>query len=94
MSLGPKGMGAGVPGRFSLGIVAWAFLTASQVGCADNSDAREHANPTPAAAVTSGPSIPDPLATIGDEKITLGRCARSNGRPARPARHTVSTGTR
>jgi protein-disulfide isomerase len=69
MSSGQKGVGVHISGRFSLGVVAWAAIAASQVGCADNGDAREHARPT--AAVTSGPSTPDPLATIGVEKITL-----------------------
>ena len=71
MSLTSKGVGVRVRVRFLLGVVAWAAVAASQVGCADNSDARQQANPTPTAAVASGPSIPDPLATIGAEKITL-----------------------
>jgi len=58
-----------VPLRFPLGIAVWAVVAASQVGCADNTDAREHAKPTP--AVSSGFSIPDPLATVGDDKITM-----------------------
>lgn len=70
MPLGPKGVAVNVPDRFSLGVVLWAAIAASQVGCADNGDAREHARPT-AAAVASGPSTPDPLAMIGDDRITL-----------------------
>ncbi len=60
-----------VPGRLSLGLVASAFLAASQVGCADNGDAREHAKPSRRRLLPRAPSIADPLATIGDEKITL-----------------------
>ena len=74
MSSGQKGVGVHIPGRFSLGVVAWAAawaaIAASQVGCADNGDAREHARPT--AAVASGPSTPDPLATIGCLSIAVG----------------------
>ena len=69
MSLEPKRVGVRLSGRLWLGAVACAVLAGSQAGCADNGDARERAKPT--AAIASGPSIPDPLATIGDEKITL-----------------------
>ena len=69
MSLRPKGLGVGVPGRLSLQLVVCAFLAASQVGCPNNGDARAQAKP--GAPGASGPSISDPLATIGHEKITL-----------------------
>ena len=67
---GPKERGMRVPVRFPLAVVAWAALAASQMGCADNGDARERAKPT-GAQVSAPASIPDPVATIGDEKITL-----------------------
>jgi len=68
MSLGPKEIAVRSTGRLPLGAVALALLVASQVGCANKSDARENAKP---AAVSSAFPLPDPLATIGDEKITL-----------------------
>jgi len=68
MSLGPKEIAVRSTGRISLGALALALLVASQLGCANKSDARENAKP---AAVSSGFALPDPLATIGDEKITL-----------------------
>jgi protein-disulfide isomerase len=70
MPSGPKGGLVQVPGRISLGVVAWAAIAASQAGCGNSGDAQKHAKPT-ATAVASNPSIPDPLATIGDGKITL-----------------------
>jgi protein-disulfide isomerase len=47
------------------------------VGCANNGDAQKQAKP--GAAVASGPSIPDPVATIGDERITLADVRRRVG---------------
>jgi protein-disulfide isomerase len=61
-------MGVRLPARLCLRVVL-AFLAGSQAGCTDNGDARERAKPSTSAA--AGPSVPDPLATIGDEKITL-----------------------
>ena len=69
MSSGPKGHGARTRVRFPFGVVTWAAIAAGPVGCVDNGDAREHAKS--AAVVASGPSAPDPLATIGNDRITL-----------------------
>ena len=46
-----------VPGRISLGVVAWAAIAASQAGCGNSGDAQKHAKPT-ATAVASNLRFP------------------------------------
>ena len=56
--------------QWSAGAMVCLALAVSQTGCANDGDARENAKPA-AAAVPSATAIPDPLATIDGEQITL-----------------------
>lgn len=65
----PEGRAAAVLGPLQAGVCAALALTLALTGCTADTNAR--AEPTPTATVSTG-DVPDVLATIGDEPITMG----------------------